>query len=45
MPPLSPAAWADVDAAIPAEADAAFEFLARFMAAYYADGGLPGDSG
>ena len=33
MPALSPAAWADVDAAIADEAGAAFEFLARLVAA------------
>jgi acetylornithine deacetylase len=33
MRPLSPAAWADVDAAVAAEAGAAFEFLARLVAA------------
>jgi acetylornithine deacetylase len=33
MPTLPPAAWADVDAAIAAEAGAAFEFLARLVAA------------
>jgi len=33
MPTLSPAAWADVDAAIADEAGAAFEFLARLVAA------------
>ncbi len=33
MPALPPAAWADVDAAIAAEADAAVEFLGRLVAA------------
>jgi acetylornithine deacetylase len=33
MAALTPAAWADVDAAIAAETDAAFEFLARLVAA------------
>ena len=45
MPPLSPAAWANDEAVELASIERGARTLARFMAAYYAGGGLPGDSG